>query len=135
MSIWTILNSGVPTIAFRDIEIQKRDNDLVGATFGRGVYVLDDYSPLREINEVTKTNTNALFPVRDAWWYVPNVPMQAKEMPSQGSTSFSSDNPPFGAVFSYYVNELPKTAKAQRKETEKKLNDQNANIPFLVGTN
>ncbi len=127
---WTILNSGVPTIAFRDIEIQERDNDLVGATFGRGVYVLDDYSPLREINEVAKANANTLMPVRDAWWYVPNVPMQAKEMPSQGSTSFASKNPPFGAVFSYYISDLPKTAKAQRKEKEKKLKDQNANIPF-----
>ncbi|MDF1697319.1 MAG: glycosyl hydrolase, partial [Saprospiraceae bacterium] len=46
---WTLLNAGVPTIAFRDIELHERDNDLVGATFGRGVYVLDDYSPLREI--------------------------------------------------------------------------------------
>jgi len=127
---WTKLNAGVPTIPFRDIELHERDNDLVGATFGRGVYVLDDYSPLREINKVAKANSNVLLPVRDAWWYVPNVPMQAKEMPSQGSTSFVSDNPPFGAVFTYYLEDLPKTAKVQREETEKKLNDQKASIPF-----
>ena len=41
--------SGTPTIAFRDLELQRRDEDLVGATFGRGFYVLDDYSPLRGI--------------------------------------------------------------------------------------
>ncbi len=127
---WTKLDAGVPTIPFRDLELHARDNDLVGATFGRGVYILDDYSPLREISKLMKSNASALFPVRDAWWYVPSVPMQAKEMPSQGSTSFVSDNPPFGAVFTYYLKDLPKTAKVQREESEKALNVQKANIPF-----
>lgn len=127
---WEILNSGVPTIAFRDLELQSRDNDLVGATFGRGVYVLDDYSPLREIKALTEAKKNALLPVRDAWWYVPSVPMQAKEMPSQGSSSFVSENPPFGAVFSIYLNDLPKTSKELRKEKEKKLDETNSDIPF-----
>ncbi len=127
---WSMLNSGVPTIAFRDLELQERDNDLVGATFGRGVYILDDYSPLREIRKVADGNANTLLPVRDAWWYVPNVPMQAKEMPSQGSSSFVSDNPPFGAVFTVYLKDLPKTAKDMRKEKEKELNEDEASIPF-----
>ncbi len=39
---------GTPTISFRDLTIQKRENDLVAASFGRGFYVLDDYSALRE---------------------------------------------------------------------------------------
>jgi photosystem II stability/assembly factor-like uncharacterized protein len=127
---WTMLDAGVPTIPFRDIELHARDNDLVGASFGRGVYVLDDYSPLREINQMIKANSNVLLPVRDAWWYVPNEPMQAKGMPSQGSTSFVSDNPPFGALFTYYLKDLPKTEKAQRKEIEKNLNAQKSSIPF-----
>jgi photosystem II stability/assembly factor-like uncharacterized protein len=127
---WTKLNAGVPTIPFRDLAIHPRENDLVGASFGRGVYVLDDYTPLREINKLAKTNSNMVLPVRDAWWYVPSVPFQAKEMPSQGSTSFVSDNPPFGAVFTYFLNDLPKTEKAARKEREKNLNDQKTSIPF-----
>jgi hypothetical protein len=56
--------------------------------------------------------------------------MQAKGMPSQGSTSFVSDNPPFGALFTYYLKDLPKTEKAQRKEIEKNLNAQKSSIPF-----
>ncbi|SMD42266.1 Sortilin, neurotensin receptor 3 [Aquiflexum balticum DSM 16537] len=127
---WTKLNAGVPTIPFRDLALHARDNDLVGASFGRGIYILDDYSPLREINKLANANSNVVLPVRDAWWYVPNEPMQAKGMPSQGSTSFVSDNPPFGAVFTYFINNLPKTEKAVRKESEKKLNDQKASIPF-----
>jgi photosystem II stability/assembly factor-like uncharacterized protein len=116
---WTKLNAGVPTIPFRDLALHARDNDLVGASFGRGVYVLDDYTPLREINKLANANSNLLLPVRDAWWYVPSVPFQAKGMPSQGSTSFVSDNPPFGAVFTYYLKDLPKTEKAAAKRKGK----------------
>lgn len=82
------MNAGVPTIPFRDIALHARDNDLVRASFGRGVYVLDDYSPLREINKMANANSNSVLQVRDAWWYVPSVPFQAVGMPSQGFTSF-----------------------------------------------
>ncbi|MEL6654024.1 MAG: glycosyl hydrolase, partial [Bacteroidota bacterium] len=82
---WIKLGGGVPTIPFRDIELHPRDNDLVGASFGRGFYVLDDYSSLRELSQAVVAEEASLFAVRDAWWYVPAVPMQAKGMPSQGS--------------------------------------------------
>ncbi len=127
---WIKLDAGVPTIAFRDLELHQRDNDLVGATFGRGFYVLDDYSPLRTISSAVNRKTNTLFPVRDAWWYVSNVPMQAKGMPSQGSANFVAENPPFGAVFTYYLNDIPETAKSERKDSEKALIEENTNIPF-----
>jgi photosystem II stability/assembly factor-like uncharacterized protein len=127
---WVKLKAGAPTIPFRDIELHQRDDDVVGATFGRGFYVLDDYSPLRSISAAVKTEANTLFSVRDAWWYVPSVPMQAKGMPTLGSTYYVGENPPFGAVFTYYLNDLPQTAKAQRQETEKELQKNNASIPF-----
>ena len=116
--------------AVRDIAIQERENDLVIATFGRGFYVLDDYSSLRTISSAIKKKTNTLFTVRDAWWYVPSVPMQAKGMPGQSTTSFATENPPFGAVFTYYLNDIPETAKAERKTSEKGLREKNASIPF-----
>ncbi|EOZ95620.1 Glycosyl hydrolase, BNR repeat precursor [Indibacter alkaliphilus LW1] len=129
-SNWIKLNTGVPTISFRDVELHPRENDLVGASFGRGIYVLDDYSPLREINNLSISNSNTLLPVKDAWWYVPSVPMQAKGMPSQGSDSYVSKNPPFGAIFTYYLKDLPKTQVDKRKEQEKKLHEQKSNIPI-----
>ncbi|MEQ8925427.1 MAG: glycosyl hydrolase [Fulvivirga sp.] len=125
---WIKLGNGVPTIPFRDIEIHERDNDLVGASFGRGVFVLDDYSALREAAK--GASSNALFPVRDAWWYVPSTPYQATGMPSQGSSSFRTPNPDFGALLTYYIADVPKTSKAKREEKEKSLNEQGANIPF-----
>lgn len=127
---WIKLSAGVPTIAFRDLELHKREHDLVGASFGRGFYILDDYSSLRNIKKAVKSSSNTLFTVRDAWWYIPSVPMQAKGMPSQGTTSFVSDNPPFGAIFTYYISTLPMTAKKERKSIENKLRDKNASISF-----
>ena len=111
---WIELTGGVPTISFRDVEIQRRENDVVGATFGRGFYVLDDYSALREISAGALDGEAALFSVRDAWWYVPLVPMQAPGKPGQGSTDFAAPNPPFGALFTYFVGEETKTGRELR---------------------
>ena len=60
---------GAPNIPFRDLVIQERENDLVGATFGRGFYVLDDYSALRAMSEEALDTEAILFPTRRAWWY------------------------------------------------------------------
>ncbi|MEL6719362.1 MAG: glycosyl hydrolase, partial [Bacteroidota bacterium] len=127
---WIKLNGGAPTIPFRDIELHPRDNDVVGATFGRGFYVLDDYASLRALDGVIEAASNALFSVRDAWWYVPNEPMQAKGQPTLGSTSYAAENPPFGAIFTYYLQDLPKTSKAKRQASEKTMRAKNSSIPF-----
>ncbi len=122
--------AGVPTIAFRDLEIHRRDQDLVGASFGRGFYVLDDYTPLREIAAGALAGDGALFPVRDAWWYVPNVPMQARGKPTLGSTDYTASNPPFGATFTYYLGETPSTEREARRAAEKELRERGENVPF-----
>jgi len=123
---WILLKNGLPTIAVRDIELHPRDNDLVAGTFGRGVYVLDDYSALRNLRSSLDASTNTVLPVRDAWWYIPSVPYQAAGMPSQGSSSYRTPNPEFGALIDYYVSEVPKTLRSQRKEKEKSM----TSVPF-----
>jgi len=127
---WYKLDGDVPTIAFRDIQIQRRDNDLVGATFGRGFYVLDDYTPLRTLTAEKVAERGTLFPVRDAWWYIPYQPMQARGQPSLGSSAFRAPNPPFGAVFTYHLNKDLQTAKETRHETEKKQKKAGEDTPF-----
>jgi photosystem II stability/assembly factor-like uncharacterized protein len=126
---WHMLRGGVPTISFRDLEIQRRDNDLVGASFGRGFYVLDDYTPLRTM-AANGLAASTLFPVRDAWWYVPLAPMQAPGKPTLGSTDYTAPNPPFGAVFTYYLDDVPPTARAARRDRERALRDAGADVPF-----
>ena len=121
---WIKLN-GAPTISFRDLAIQKRENDLVGASFGRSFYVLDDYSPLREISEKQLNEEATLFASRKAWWYVPRSVVS-----SQGDSYYTASNPDFGAVFTYYLKDGFTTIRAERKKKEKELNKNNENIPF-----
>jgi photosystem II stability/assembly factor-like uncharacterized protein len=127
---WRKLAGGAPTIPFRDLEIQRRDDDLVGATFGRGFYVLDDYRALREIAGGALEREAWLFSVRDAWWYVPFVPLQAKGKPALGSTDFAAPNPPFGAVFTYWLAEDRKTAEEERRARDEELQAQDEDTPF-----
>jgi hypothetical protein len=122
--------SGAPTISFRDITIQRRDEDLVGTTFGRGFYVLDDYTPLRGLAAGDLAAGSTLFSVRNTWWYVPSEPGQARGVPSLGSDEYRADNPPFGALITYYVDEGPKTAKEARHEREKELAEAAEDAPF-----
>ena len=121
---WVELKSGLPTIPVRDIVIQKRESDLVIATFGRGFYIMDDYSPLREISDELKDREATIFPVKDALMYV-----QTSGKNNQGDTYFTADNPDFGATFTYYLKEVPKTKKELRLDEEKKLFEKGEPIP------
>ena len=110
---WTMLKGGMPLAQVRDITVQKRENDLVLATFGRGFYVLDDYSALREVSAETLSEDARIFPLRDAYLYnqVGLAPAgSAGQLPLSGL--WSAPNPPFGAVFTYHVREaLPADQK------------------------
>ncbi|HSG06784.1 MAG TPA: hypothetical protein VLA36_00400 [Longimicrobiales bacterium] len=127
---WVKLSAGVPTIAFRDLKLHERDGDLVAASFGRGFYVLDDYTPLRGIAGGALVGDGTLFEPRDAWSYVPMVPSQARGQPTMGSDFYTADNPPFGAVFTYWLAETPTTAREDRHAREKALRTQGVDAPF-----
>ncbi|MGB0403618.1 MAG: VPS10 domain-containing protein [Salibacteraceae bacterium] len=128
---WTQLKSGIPTVAVRDMEIQKRENDLVLATFGRGFYVLDNYSALREISEEVLENESAkIFPIKDAEMYLESSKLGRRGKTFQGESYFNTPNPKIGAEFIFYVNESPKTLKKERKEKEKELAKNNSDIPY-----
>ena len=127
---WIKFTGGLPTISFRDLAIQRRENDLVGASFGRGFYVLDDYSMLREISEEKLEEEALLFPPRKAWWYIEKQEMGWGEKGSQGASFFTAPNPPFGATFTYYLKDSYKTKEELRKENEKKLTREGKNISF-----
>ena len=121
---WIQLKSGIPVIPVRDMVIQKRENDLVLATFGRGFYILDDYSPLRTISKENQDKDGYLCPVKDALMYIPKDGKDA-----QGSMVYTAKNPDFGAIFTYYLKEVPKTLKEKRHEKEKELFKKGEPIP------
>ncbi len=115
---WTQMKAGLPTIAVRDLEIQKRENDLVLATFGRGFYVLDDYTPLRYIKKEELDKPATIFPVKDAWMYVQSTPLGVRGKGFQGESFFTTPNPKVGAVFTYYLKDDIKTIKEKRRAAE-----------------
>lgn len=116
---WTRLRGGLPRIPFRDIAVQDREVDLVGASFGRGFYILDDYLPLREMAPDFMQQDAALFPARDAWLYVEKRPLGGRDKAFQGDAFFAAPNPPFGATFTYYLKEPLRNAAESRHQSEK----------------
>lgn len=122
---WTQLKGGMPTISVRDLAIQKRENDLVLATFGRGFYILDDYSALRTLSKETLDKEAELYKPRKAYWYFPQSPLGDDGKAFQGDQYFISDNPPFGAEFTYYIKESYSTKEDNRKKNEKDLLKEN----------
>ena len=111
--------AGLPTIAVRDIAIQRRDADLVLGTFGRGVYIVDDYSAIRSTTAETLTRNATLYPVRDALLFVPTMQYGMPGKAFQGEMLYSAPNPPYGAVFTYYLKDGVKTLKETRADAEK----------------
>ena len=121
---WVKLSGGgFPTAAVRDLAIHTRENDLVLATFGRGFWVLDDYAPLREASAETLAKDAHLFGVRDALIYVPSRRLGLSGKSFQGESYYTAENPPFGAVITYYLKEGIQTLEEQRQAAEKKAAD------------
>ena len=126
---WSQMTNGIPTIPIRDLVIQKQQNDLIAASFGRGFFILDDYSFFRGIDEKVVAPAVYLNKPRDGLWYVQKKVLGYSTKGSQGEGLYQGKNPPFGVTFNYLVNKSLKTLKQKRKEKEKELKDQN--IPFL----
>ena len=122
---WVKFSSGLPTISIRDLAIQKRENDLVAATFGRGFYVLDDYSSLRFLSS-NSLKSNIVFTPRKALQYSPIRSGSS----SQGSNTYYAKNPDYGAIFTFYLSDEVSTKKQKRKKIEKELEKSNSDIPF-----
>lgn len=115
---WTELNGGIPTIATRDVKIQRRENDLVAGTFGRGIYILDDYAPLRELTPKSMEQDALLFaPSRPVKWFE----LDSGHTDSNGDEFFLAKNPEHGATLTYFLKDSLKTLKDKRKEAEKEL--------------
>jgi len=117
---------GSPTISFRDITIQKRENDLVGASLGRGFYVLDDYSALREMSKERLAQEGSLFSTRDALWYIPR-----SITGNTGADYYFADNPEFGATFTYHLSKSYSTMKKERIKNEKELDKKGQSFPKI----
>jgi len=112
---WIKLKGGMPTIPIRDIKIQRSENDLVAGSFGRGIFILDDITPLRTFNKNMMSTEATMFPVKDAHWY-----RESSRVGSQGDAEWIAKNPPFGANFTYFMPNKINSKKDIRRAKEKK---------------
>ncbi len=116
---WIQLKGGLPTVAIRDLEIQEREQDLVAASFGRGIFIFDDYSVLRQLGSGQLAEKAHLFEVKAVKSYTPANPIGGAKG-SLGDALFSAPNPPYGAIFTYHLKESLSTAKQERRAAEQK---------------
>ncbi len=127
---WKKLGTGLPTIAVRDIAIQERENDLVLGTFGRGFYIMDDYSALRSIENSLPSEVAQIYPIRDALMWEKSLPLGLPGKAFQGDNFFSAPNLGPEAIITYYYNNTYKSIKDKRTEKEKKLVKDEKNSPY-----
>lgn len=115
---WVQLKKGIPTIQVKELTIQERENDLVVATFGRGFYVLDNYSALRTLSKEIIEKEAHLFTINEALLYFPS-----SNLSNQGDVHFRAPNPKPAVKFEYYIKNGFKSLKSIRvkrmKATEK----------------
>jgi hypothetical protein len=90
--------AGAPTIPFRDLEVQKREGDLVCGTFGRGIYILDDFVALRPLSGDGRQKEGMLLPIRKTW-------AVAGPSTARAAGEFVAPNPPPGALITYYLRD------------------------------
>lgn len=112
-SRWLPMRGGMPVAQVRDLAVHRGESDLVLATFGRGLYVLDDYSALRGMTRSGLEEATGLYPLRDAYLFSPTglAPAGSSGLGPLGG-NWTAPNPPFGAIFTYSVaGALPAEAR------------------------
>ena len=127
---WMQMRNGMPVIAVRDIEIQREESDLVVGTFGRGMYILDNYDPLRHIDEDLLKEDAKILPIKKGLIYVQAAPYSGRDKAYQGASFFTAPNPAFGVTFTYYVKDSLTTKKSARKSKEAKAKRSGGDVPY-----
>lgn len=127
---WAKLSGNMPTIAVRDLEIQRRESDLVIGTFGRGIRILDDYSPLRTPAASLGDSEATLFSVKDPWLYVEDNVWVYGSKGFAGANYYTAPNPEYGAVFSYYLRDGYQSLKDQRHKAEREKAKAGQDTPY-----
>jgi photosystem II stability/assembly factor-like uncharacterized protein len=134
---WEELDAGMPTVAFRDLVIQREAEDLVGASFGRGFWIVDDYAPLRSIDTDVLAAEAHIFAPKPALAYpqstalgIPGFYPGDVRKGFQGGDYHLDENPPYGATFTYRLNEGLETLEAERQSSEREAAERGEGNPY-----
>ena len=105
---WTALKSNFPTVPVYDVQFVKDSHDLLVATHGRGLFVMDDITPVEDFNAQVAQSDFHLFPMlAPVKWHMWN-----KREGSLGD--FTAPNPPTGAVVTYFLSKDLEPAEGER---------------------
>ncbi len=104
-SHWVELKGNMPTMAFNDLVVHPRDNDLVLGTHSRGIWILDNINMLQELTPDVLTSEAFLFTTEPA-----EMIRYQREGGHTGDMVFRGENPPHGAIFDYYLREAHDSA-------------------------
>ena len=122
---WEQIEAGLPrSISVRDILIHPDRNDLIVATHGRGIWILDDITPLQQ------RGTALLFPVRSAT----RLTVRATRF-GIGDKAFAAPNPPYGALLSYQLPSAPAALKLEILDSKGAVIRQLKDPPHAAGLN
>ncbi|MFY9719836.1 MAG: hypothetical protein WAK16_09335, partial [Candidatus Cybelea sp.] len=117
---WQSLRLNMPATAIYDLEIQTAQNDLVVGAHGRGVWILDDLTPLQQWAS-TGASSVTLFPPRDAYrtWQWP--PVNTFADPKIPPNEFLGENPQYGGLLTYYLPKAPRQATIEILDSNGRL--------------
>lgn len=126
---WHNIRNGMSAAPVRDLLVHPRDNDLIIATHGRGLYVLDDLTPLQDLGKAMQSDVT-LFDIEPATRWV-----TWSADGNLGQKIWRGENPPSGATISYYLREPNKEGRLTVKDANGKVIRTIRNIPGLAGVN
>jgi hypothetical protein len=126
---WFALRSGLPTIAIRDMQIQRSENDLVLGSFGRGFFILDDYSPLRDLKPEI-LDANHVFPIKKGEMYQVVSVMGVNGRGFQGANFYTAPNPEYGVTFTFHFKEELRSKKSQRERKDRELKSSGRDVNY-----
>jgi photosystem II stability/assembly factor-like uncharacterized protein len=127
---WVKVSGGIPTVGIRDLVIQRRENALVAASFGRGFYIIDDYTPLRTADGDLAAADAHIFPVKTALAYIEDTPLGVSGKAFQGADFHLDENPEFGAHVTYYLAEGLQTRRQARQAEERDIARDGGDTPY-----
>ncbi|MFL6199296.1 MAG: VPS10 domain-containing protein [Thermoanaerobaculia bacterium] len=114
---WTEWTQGLPTVSVMDMVIHPRDQDLVVATHGRAVYVIDDIRPLRELSDQVAAKPLHLFAIGDAQQHLSGPGAGGFAL---GATEFRGQSRPYGALLNVWLSDKTLPHPKEEKERERK---------------
>ncbi len=127
---WMAFKNGMPNATVMDIDIQRRESDLVVSTFGRSIYILDDYSPLRNFSKEMMDEDAHIFPIKDALMFIEANTLGHGDVGNQGASHYAASNPKVGAVFTYYIKDDFESLKDKRRKAEKETQKDGEKVSY-----